>query len=849
VAEARIARGNFLGRKNDVLADACWTKCRAVALYFGDVNMSRLVHRPAQIRVALLAAFLSMLAACGGGGSAAPSTPVAPSAPTYTAKSGVAQKGPLILGSTVTAQELAASLSPTGKQYSYQVISNLGTFLPTSTFGSPYIGVLATGYYFDEVANTVSSGTVTLNGYGDLAIDQVLNVNLLTTLAYQRIQNLVSKSNLTFAAARSQAEGEVLSALNIPSGNYGNFGSLDLSGDTDGDHILAAISSLFVYGNSSGPLSQLIANFQSDIGANGVITNEATTAALVAAAEALNPATIAANLTQYYASEGLTFTAANISEWIAQSGDGVIGKFVFQVSDATPSTIFTLPAFVISQFAGTTISLSAGQLTINGTTATAPISFKAGDMVTVTPGSGYFPNGVLTCYLVSGSTNLVKVSFVSGLLSIAVTPGSPSIAMGQTQQFTATGTYSDTSTAILSNTVMWTSNTPTVATINATTGLASALLAGSITVTATLGSVSAGATLTVTQPAAGTWVPTGSMSNPRVSHTATLLQGGNVLVAAGNVSGDALTSAELYNPASGMWSTTGSLVNARSTGFTATLLPNGMVLVVGGFAGGTQTLSSAELYNPATGTWSTTSSLPNKLCNHTATLLPNGQVLVAGGSLDFNIPSITSAAYLYDPATAMWTQTGSLATPRSGHSAVLLQSGQVLAAGGESTGTAELYDPAAGTWSSAGNLSSPSAGGQTATLLANGQVLIAGGAVPNSGTGYLSAAELYDPVANSWSVTGSALVARSLHTATLLTNGTVLVAGGDTESGGVTADNVATAELYDPVAGTWSSTGSLTTGRSYHSATLLPNGVVMVAGGQGIAPLSAGTLASAELYY
>jgi hypothetical protein len=162
---------------------------------------------------------------------------------------------------------------------------------------------------------------------------------LLTTLAYQRIQNLVTKLSLTFVAARTQAESEVLAALNIPAGSYGSFSTLDLSGGTDGDHILAAISSLFVYGNSAGPLSQLIASFQSGIGINGVITNAKTTAALVAAAKAINSAAVAANLTQYYASEALAFTAANISDWISQSGDGVIGKFAFQVPDAVPSSV------------------------------------------------------------------------------------------------------------------------------------------------------------------------------------------------------------------------------------------------------------------------------------------------------------------------------------------------------------------------------------------------------------------------------------------------------------------------------------------------------------------------------
>ncbi|TPW10683.1 MAG: hypothetical protein FD130_2157, partial [Halothiobacillaceae bacterium] len=215
--------------------------------------------------------------------------------------SGVAQKGPLLLGSTVTVQEIDAKLSPTGKQYSYQINSDLGTFSATSTFTSKYLGINATGYYFDEVTNGISTSTVTLNGVSDLNTDTTLNVNLLTTLAYQRTKNLVNTLGLSVAAARSQAEQEVLAAFGIRNGaTYGSFGSFDISKRGDGDGILTALSSVFVYGNSAGALSSLIANFQSDIADNGVIDTAATQAALTSAATQVNPTVIAYNLSQKY---------------------------------------------------------------------------------------------------------------------------------------------------------------------------------------------------------------------------------------------------------------------------------------------------------------------------------------------------------------------------------------------------------------------------------------------------------------------------------------------------------------------------------------------------------------------
>ena len=127
------------------------------------------------------------------------------------------------------------------------------------------------------------------------------------------------------------------------------------------------------------------------------------------------------------------------------------------------------------------------------------------------------------------------------------------------------------------------------------------------------------------------WEYTGSLKTARFHHTATLLPDGRVLVAGGEDGLDALASAELYDPATGTWSDAYSLNTARDS-HTSTLLPNGMVLVAGGRESiRASSLASAELYDPATGTWSPTGSLDTARVFHTATLLPNGMVLVAGG--------------------------------------------------------------------------------------------------------------------------------------------------------------------------------------------------------------------------
>lgn len=226
-----------------------------------------------------------------------------------------------------------------------------------------------------------------------------------------------------------------------------------------------------------------------------------------------------------------------------------------------------------------------------------------------------------------------------------------------------------------------------------------------------------------------------------------------------------------------------------------------------------------SLARAAAGFTLTTGSMTAARSAHTATLLQSGQVLIAGGS-DASGP--LASAELYDPTNQIFAATSSMTVARSGHTATLLadaalaNSGKILLAGGGSQ-SAELYDPAAGTFTATGNMVA-SHTGQTATLLQNGQVLIAGGAT--------ASAELYNPATGTFTATGSMTVSRSAHTATLLLSGQVLIAGGGT----------ATAELYDPATGTFTATGSMTESRSEHTATLLANatlpnhGAVVVAG-------------------
>jgi uncharacterized repeat protein (TIGR03803 family) len=205
-------------------------------------------------------------------------------------------------------------------------------------------------------------------------------------------------------------------------------------------------------------------------------------------------------------------------------------------------------------------------------------------------------------------------------------------------------------------------------------------------------------------PATGAWIMTGSMTTNRANHTATLLPNGKVLVvggASGHHGANAIPGAELYDPLTGVWTPTGAPNTARGSYHTATLLSNGKVLVVAGSVGNSSSTYTAtsELYDPTTATWTYTGSLNTGARHgHTATLLPNGTVLMAGGEGGTN-DDVLSSAELYDPATGVWTATGYLNTAREWHTATLLPNGQVLMAGGCGPGvgspaiaTAELYN-------------------------------------------------------------------------------------------------------------------------------------------------------------
>lgn len=342
------------------------------------------------------------------------------------------------------------------------------------------------------------------------------------------------------------------------------------------------------------------------------------------------------------------------------------------------------------------------------------------------------------------------------------------------------------------------------------------------------------------------WAITGSMSTARGKPGVGVLQNGKVLATGGTGSNGPIASSELYDPMAGRWAPTGNL-NAARLGFdNIVVLNSGTALIAGGTdVTGYNDFDSSELYDPASGNWSYTGNLNTARRSPTVTLLADGRVLVAGGRHGPpDCCGFLNSAEIYDPTTGNWTYTGSLHVAREGHRAVRLQDGRVLIAGGEGPwlvfgNTTEIYDPASGNWSTTGSMSVGWAFATASlTVLNDGKVLRAGGFGGNNT--YYASAELYDPATGQWTPTGSMSVARSGHTATVLPDGKVLVSGGNNATG-----ELASSELYDPTTGQWSlNVNNMQVARSGHVTVTLPNLSLLAVGGG----TQTGALASSELY-
>jgi hypothetical protein len=320
----------------------------------------------------------------------------------------------------------------------------------------------------------------------------------------------------------------------------------------------------------------------------------------------------------------------------------------------------------------------------------------------------------------------------------------------------------------------------------------------------------------------GEVTPTGVMNTPRSGHTATLLANGLVLIAGGmRRNGSIRGTAELYDPATGRFRLTSDSMMTPRVGHCATLLADGRVLLEGGWdANGT--LASAELYDPVSHRFRPTGAMASRRGDFTATLLPNGKVLVVGGEDRAALPT----AELYDPFAGTFSATGSMHAGRTLHTATLLANGKVLIAGGgeyeHPLASAELYDVGSGTFAETGSMRVVRYK-HGAIRLPDSTVLVLGGSDARDWRGLQASTEIYDQRGGVFATTVAMRFPRFKFPAALvlLANGRVLVAGGAEQP-----------EVYDPRRHVFMATsGRLDAARYYSTATRLNDGKVLITGG------------------
>jgi hypothetical protein len=327
---------------------------------------------------------------------------------------------------------------------------------------------------------------------------------------------------------------------------------------------------------------------------------------------------------------------------------------------------------------------------------------------------------------------------------------------------------------------------------------------------------------------AGTIVPTGDMTVPRFSHTATLLRDGRVLIAGGMAKNGVFEpTAEVYDPATGRFAPAGRLLWERDYGSTAALLPNGTVLIAAGSSGQCGeacALATAELYDPAHGTFTRTGSMSRAREVAISAMLPNGDVLVVGRTG----PTESATADLYQPASGTFRATGTLQTSEAPLAAVTLANGKVLVIAGRSRNNvieearAEIYDPASGSFQSGGRMKVPRTKLGVARL-PDGRVMVAGGQIDGPFGEKLSSTEIYDPGSDAFSPGPEMSFTRFKlpYAVVPLSTGRVLVAGGAERP-----------EVFDPIKQTFlPARGVVLDGYSFSTATLLANGDVLIVGG------------------
>jgi len=268
--------------------------------------------------VAFLALTLGLMLSCAKKDDGSSSSDTSSSEETNTSSSsavtisGKVQKGPYVQGTEITVRELDSTMTPTGNTFTGTIDDNTGSFSIKGTLANKIAELSADGYYFNEVSGSLSSAKLSLQAFADLTDSSSVNVNLMTHLEKKRVEYLMD-SGLPFAAAKYQAQTEILKIFNIDNVTLGNSETLDISKSGDGNAVLLAISAILQSDKTEAELTELLSTINTDIRTDGTLDSTTTKATLVTAMEYLKTrhigdVTIRDNIEGRYSNLGVSAT-------------------------------------------------------------------------------------------------------------------------------------------------------------------------------------------------------------------------------------------------------------------------------------------------------------------------------------------------------------------------------------------------------------------------------------------------------------------------------------------------------------------------------------------------------------
>lgn len=262
-----------------------------------------------------------------------------PDGPRNTLILGHIEKGPFVQGSEVTLTDLNKDLSQSGKSYTTNTTSDLGSFDfgQTLDLSSGIVELKTNGYFYNECTGSLSNSQITLKAIADTDGATNLNVNLLTHLEYARVKYLV-KSGKSFKQAKEQAESEILKTfaitdkIDLPE-------KVSLADNDKNAKILLAISSIMLYDKSEAEFSEFIAKFSNDLEKDGIIDNSQLKETIKKGQENCHPSQIKKKMEEYYQSKGSNIAIGDFSQFVDFNGDGVIDDKDEETQDvAKPGT-------------------------------------------------------------------------------------------------------------------------------------------------------------------------------------------------------------------------------------------------------------------------------------------------------------------------------------------------------------------------------------------------------------------------------------------------------------------------------------------------------------------------------